>query len=53
MTMLLTDTGLALVLVALAAFMVWRLVDLFKGRGRWYEELNEPGLEPMREEGIR
>ena len=53
LTMLLTDTGLALVLVALAAFMVWRLVDLFKGRGRWYEELNEPGLEPMREEGIR
>ena len=27
--------GLATVLVVLAALMVWRLIDLFKRRGRW------------------
>ena len=31
--MLLTDAGLALVLVGLALFLLWRLVDLFKTRG--------------------
>lgn len=44
-TMLLADFGLALVLVVLAALMVWRLVDLFKRRGRWHEELLETGYE--------
>ncbi|NLE53085.1 MAG: hypothetical protein GX613_16930 [Chloroflexi bacterium] len=44
-TMLLADIGLALVLVVLAALMVWRLVDLFKERGRWHEELEETGYE--------
>jgi hypothetical protein len=29
------------VLVVLAAFMLWRLVDLFKGKGRWTDELAE------------
>jgi len=42
-TMLLVDLGLALVLVALAMLMVWRLADLFKKRGRWSEELDETG----------
>ena len=39
--MLVTDTGLALTLVALAALMVWRLIDLFRGRGRWVKEAAE------------
>ena len=38
--MLTMDFGLAMLLVILAALMVWRLVDLFKRRGRWTEELN-------------
>ena len=36
---LLMDAGLGLVLVALAALMVWRLVDLLQRRGRWRAEL--------------
>jgi len=43
-TMLLADIGLALVLVVLALFMTWRLVDLFKKEGRWAEEFVEAGL---------
>jgi hypothetical protein len=43
-TMLLTEIGLALVLVVLAAFMLWRLFDLFKKDGRWAKELAEAGL---------
>jgi hypothetical protein len=38
-TMLLTDIGLALVLVTLALFMVWRLVDLLRRKGVWTREL--------------
>jgi len=38
-TMLLTDIGLAAVLVALAIFMLWRLYDLFLAQGRWAQEL--------------
>lgn len=38
-TMLLTDIGLALVLTALALFMLWRLVDLSQKRGVWTSEL--------------
>jgi hypothetical protein len=41
--MLLIDLGLALVLVALAMLMIWRLADLFKKRGHWAEELEETG----------
>jgi hypothetical protein len=40
-TMLLTDIGLASVLVVLGALMVWRLIDLFNQRGRWSHELAE------------
>lgn len=38
-TMLLADIGLAAVLLVLAIFLVWRLYDLFKARGRWQQEL--------------
>lgn len=44
-TMLLADFGLALVLIVLAAFMIWRLVDLFEKQGRWTQEMAEEGLE--------
>ncbi|KAA3644172.1 MAG: hypothetical protein DWQ07_18860 [Chloroflexi bacterium] len=37
--MLLMDVGLALVLIALAIFMGWRLYDLFRKDGRWSKEL--------------
>jgi large-conductance mechanosensitive channel len=37
-TMLLTDIGLAVVLLALAIFMLWRLIDLFKVKGYWRTE---------------
>jgi hypothetical protein len=42
-TMLLVDLGLAMVLVALALLMIWRLADLSKKRGRWSEELDQSG----------
>jgi hypothetical protein len=32
------DFGLGLMLVLLAVVMVWRLIDLFKPKGRWTEE---------------
>jgi hypothetical protein len=37
-TMLLTDIGLATVLLVLAIFMAWRLIDLFKAKGYWQTE---------------
>ena len=40
-TMLLADLGLAVVLIALAGLMLWRLVDLFRRGGRWQIEINE------------
>jgi hypothetical protein len=40
-TMALVDVGLAVVLVALAGLMIWRLVDLFEKGGRWAEEYAE------------
>jgi hypothetical protein len=36
--MYLMDFGLAMLLFLLAIVMVWRLVDLFKSKGRWLEE---------------
>ncbi len=39
--MLLTDAGLATVLLMLGLLMVWRLVDLFRRDGRWARELAE------------
>jgi hypothetical protein len=44
-TSILTEIGLGTVLIALAAFLGWRLVDLFKRKGRWSQELVEAGLE--------
>lgn len=40
-TMLLTDIGLAGVLVILAVFMLWRLYDLLQKDGRWSAELHQ------------
>jgi hypothetical protein len=37
--MLLMDFGLGLLLVLLAMVMIWRLLDLFKKKGRWKEEI--------------
>jgi hypothetical protein len=34
------DFGLGMLLVILAALMVYRLIDLFKKKGRWIEELD-------------
>ncbi len=38
--MIAMDAGLALLLVLLAAVLGWRLIDLFKGKGRWTEEID-------------
>jgi hypothetical protein len=35
------DFGLAMLLLLLAVVMVWRLVDLFRSRGRWSEERDQ------------
>ncbi len=40
-TTVLGDIGLITVLVVLATVMVWRLIDLFKKRGRWTKEIDE------------
>jgi hypothetical protein len=44
-TMVIMDLGLALVLVALAVFLLCRLFDLFKKDGHWSDELEESGLD--------
>lgn len=49
-TMLLVDIGIVVVLLALAAIMVWRLLDLFKSSGRWKVELTETGPEALADE---
>lgn len=46
---LLGDIGLGTVLLALAALMGWRLIDLFKKKGRWTHETEHPSL-PVEEE---
>ncbi len=38
--MYLMDFGLGMLLTLLAVVMVWRLIDLFKARGRWTEEVD-------------
>lgn len=37
--MYLMDFGLAMLLILLAVVLVWRLIDLFKLKGRWTEEV--------------
>ena len=49
-TMLFADIGLALVLVALAGFLLWGLIDLFKKKGRWSQELDESGTDDRKSE---
>lgn len=39
--MITMDFGLAMLLVVLAAVMVWRLTDLFRQKGRWAEEMDQ------------
>ncbi|MGD8850597.1 MAG: hypothetical protein PVF18_12775 [Anaerolineales bacterium] len=39
--MLLNEIGLGILLVVLAALMVWRLIDLFRARGRWRTEFEQ------------
>ncbi len=46
-TMLFADLGLALVLLVLALFLLWRLFDLFQSKGRWSQELVESGVEEV------
>ena len=38
------DFGLAMLLVILAMVMIWRLLDLFRKKGRWTEELEQSDL---------
>jgi hypothetical protein len=43
--MLLIEIGLGTLLTVLAVFMVWRLIDLFKKKGRWSVELAEENFD--------
>jgi hypothetical protein len=43
--MLLIEVGLGVLLTVLAAFMIWRLADLFKAKGRWSAELVEKNID--------
>lgn len=42
--MLLADFGLGMLLVILAMVMIWRLIDLFKRKGRWTQEAEQNDL---------
>ena len=41
------DIGLGMLLAILASVMVWRLLDLFKKKGRWSEEINDELLQEV------
>jgi len=47
-TMVLSDIGLATVLVIVAILLLWRLFDLFMGQGLWKKELEDPELNVAR-----
>jgi len=47
-TMIFIELGLGSILVMLAIFLMWRLIDLFKEKGRWKEEFANPELEVER-----
>jgi len=47
---LLTDIGLATVLLMLGILMGWRLVDLFRKKGRWTEEFTDAQMGEFKEE---
>ena len=51
--MLVADAALATTLIALAALMVWRLVDLVRRNGRWAKESVEASLEAPPSEVVR
>ncbi len=42
--MLLADFGLGMLLVILALVLIWRLIDLFKRKGRWAAEVDQDDL---------
>ena len=39
--MIIMDVGLGMLLLLLAIVLSWRLVDLFKRKGRWTEEMTQ------------
>ena len=49
-TILFVDAGIILVLTMLGIIMGWRLIDLFKRKGRWTQELSEADLDAPAEE---
>ena len=50
-TFILTDIGLTAVLLILAILLLWRLFDLFKQKGLWTKELQQPELDVERTSG--
>jgi hypothetical protein len=42
--MILADFGLGMLLIILAMVMIWRLLDLFKKKGRWTVEVDQADL---------
>ncbi len=42
--MLLADFALGMLLVILALVLIWRLIDLFKRKGRWADEVDQDDL---------
>ncbi len=44
-TILIADIAIAIVLITIALFLIWRLADFFKRDGRWSAELVDEGLD--------
>lgn len=47
-TMFLTDIGVGTMMISLAGFLVWCLLDLFKANGLWRRELETGGFDAPR-----